>query len=281
MKASLIIVNYNDKLRVGRAIMSCLNQDYDNVEVIVVDDGSDKETRELYKKFEGIKLIQLERDDPNKRTVPRALNAGLEASTGDYVAVLGSDDYFHPEYVSKLIRLNGDINFCNWEIIGLKYEKIDISKYWKFDNILQDYLLYNQLSHECMLCKRKVIEAVGKYDERLPRSQDCDWIVRAILKGFTWDYCQDYLVYVEKHETDQQKNLASIHGKTLWSLKNNINIQWILNFLKSGHPHGILSYYMGIHDFCTRPEWKEDFDKSEFKQVYDNFLTKLKKERCE
>jgi len=58
MKVSIVIINYNDKLRIDRAINSALNQTYRYKEVIVVDDGSDNETRDIYKKYKNeIKLV--------------------------------------------------------------------------------------------------------------------------------------------------------------------------------------------------------------------------------
>jgi glycosyltransferase involved in cell wall biosynthesis len=282
-KASIVIVNYNEKLRIQRAILSALNQTWDNVEVIVVDDGSDQKTRDIYKDFgDRIKLVQLERDDIKKRTVPRALNAGIKASTGDYVSVMGSDDYFDSKYVETLIKLDSDIAICNWKIIGKKTETINIEKKWDMKTEpLRNYLLYNQLSHECMLCTREVMDKVGLYDERFPRSQDADWIVRSMLEEFDWKHTQDVLVYVEKHEDDQQKNYASIYGKTLWSLKNNVNIKWILNYLKNADPLAILSYYQAIHDFMNKKEWQKDYNDGEFKELYEDFLEVLKVENNE
>jgi glycosyltransferase involved in cell wall biosynthesis len=234
-KASIVIINYNDKLRILK-----------------------------------------------KRTVPRALNAGIEASTGDYVSVMGSDDYFDSEYVEKLIKLNADIAVCNWKIIGKKTETILIEKTWNMDDEpLRNYLLYNQLSHECMLCSREVIDKVGLYDERFPRSQDADWIVRAALEPFDWKHIPDVLVYVEKHEVDQQKNYASIYGKTLWSLKNNVNIVWLLNYLKNADAMAILAYWQGVYDFMKSEQWKDEFDSSEFKELYGEFLEVLKTENNE
>jgi len=288
-KVSLIIVNYNEKVRIGRAVLSCVDQTYEDVEVIIVDDGSDTETRNLYKDIinqnvtkKDIKLIQLERDDPKKRTVSRAFNAGLKASTGDYVAILGSDDYFDSRYVEKLIKLNTEIAFCNWRIIGRERKEIPIQKYWNFEHSpLTNYINFNQLSHECMLCSRKVVNEVGFYDERLPRSQDCDWIVRACLGNYEWKHIPDVLVNVEKHEVGQQKNYASIHGKTLWSLKNNLNISWILNYLKNGDPKAVLSFYYGIYDFIHNDKWSLDYKRSDFKKVLHEVTTKLNEERSE
>jgi glycosyltransferase involved in cell wall biosynthesis len=282
-KASIIIANYNDVKRVPRAIQSCLDQTWDNVEVVVVDDGSNDETKKVYEPFKDkIKLIELERKDINARTVSNAFNQGIKASTGDYIAILGADDYLDRNYVEKLIKLDTDIAFCNWRIIGFDNQDIHIEKVWEMDKpILGNFLNYNHLSHECMLCSREVVEKVGFYDERLPRSQDCDWIVRSSLLDFEWKHISDILVNVEKHEINQQKNYGSIYGKTLWSLKNNVNIRWILNLFKSGDVMGILAYYKAINDFINSPIWMDNYNNSEFKEYYIEFLKNLEEDISE
>jgi glycosyltransferase involved in cell wall biosynthesis len=282
-KASIVIVNYNDKLRVERSINSALNQTWSNVEVILVDDGSDKETRVLYEPFrDKIKLIQLERDDPHKRTVPGALNAGLKASTGDYISILDSDDYIDKCFVEKLIKAESDIAICNWKIIGKQTALIEIEKVWNFNiEPLKNYLKFNRLCHSGMLVTREVLDAVGLYDERLPRSQDCDRIVRTMMTDFKWKHIKDVLLFVDKHENDQMKTYASIHGKTLWSLKNNINIEWLMGILVNSNAMGILAFWQGIKDFMEKPEWKDDYEKSDFKKLHGDFGKVLDKERSE
>jgi glycosyltransferase involved in cell wall biosynthesis len=168
-KLSIIVANYNDKKRVQRAIKSALNQTYGNVEVILVDDGSDKETRALYKPFlNDLKLIQRERVDKNKRTCPEAYNEGLKASTGDYVSIL--------------MKYDNDVIFCNWKIIGLTDYKVEIEKKWKDDvSLLNNYLALTHLDHQCMAVKRDVQMKVGLYDERLARSQDADMRTERIV----------------------------------------------------------------------------------------------------
>lgn len=280
MKVSIIIINYNDKVRVDRAIQSALNQTYRDVEIIVVDDGSDSDTRKLYTKHD-VKLIQLERDDKTKRTPSRARNKGIEKATGDYICFLDSDNYYASTFVEEAIKNPVDVMFCDWEIIGLQKQVVTIGDVWKVNNtLLGNYLKYARLDHQCLVIKRSVLDKAGYYDERLPRSQDCDLIVRLMLVTENWKYINKTGFFFEKHEADQMKNIASIHGKTLWTLKNNINIVWLNTIMKSG-PVAMLCVNQGINDFCTKKEWKQDYEKSDFKKLKENMETQLKKEVIE
>jgi glycosyltransferase involved in cell wall biosynthesis len=271
MKISIVIINYNDKIRIERSIESALNQTNKNVEVIVVDDGSDQETRDIYKKYnDKVKLIQLERDDKSSRTPSRARNEGIKYANGDFICFLDSDNYLDFSFVDTMVKHDKDVMFCNWDIVGIENYKVNIEKVWDFKReILQNYLQYTHLDHQCLLIRKSYLDKIGLYDTRLPRSQDCDMIVRLILGGGTWAHVQDCLFHFEKHEEDQMKVYASIHGKTLWSLKNNLNIRWLLS--RMSDPLFILAYKKGIDDFCMKEEWKEDFNKSEFKLLVEKF----------
>lgn len=283
-KVSLIVINYNDKLRIKRAIDSALNQTWSNTELIMVDDGSDQETRDIYKEYfdnPRFGLIQLERDDINARTPSRARNAGLSIATGEYVAVLDSDNYLSPDFVTDMLKNPADVMYCNWEIIGKQQYKVNIQNVWKPEyNILQNYLMFTHLDHQCLLFKKSLLDTIGLYDERLPRSQDCDLIVRLILHTQNWSHCPKCLFYFEKHENDQNKQYASIHGKTMWTLKNNINMMWLLGLIQQD-PKLVLAFYQGIHDFTNNPEWADAYNDSEFKMLKDEFMLSLHGERTE
>ena len=290
-KATIIIINYNDKLRVKRAIDSALNQTWQNTEVIMVDDGSDMETRKIYEDytfFEGnerFTLIQLERDDTQARTPSRARNRGFEIARGDYVCFLDSDNYFDSTFLEEMLKPGKDIAFCNWEILGLQQYQVKIHEVWNLENpVLQNYLQFTHLDHQCIIVKRDLLTKLNPnglpYDERLPRSQDCDLLVGLMLLTNEWELVPKNLFFFEKHEEDQMKQIASIHGKTLWSLKRGINIQWLSGII-GANPTLMLSFYQAMKDFSTSKEWKTAYDESEFKLYYNEFLGKLKGERTE
>jgi glycosyltransferase involved in cell wall biosynthesis len=287
MKASIIIINYNDKIRVGRAIESAINQTYKDTEVVVVDDGSDNETKEIYKRYEGkIKFVEVLRTDKNARTPSYARNCGFNASSGDYISFLDSDNYYSSDFVEKMIKNHYDVAMCNWEIIGKQQYKVNIENVWKHNqDDLRNYLQFTHLDHQCLMVKREVLKGICDndeitlYDSRLPRSQDCDLIVRLMLNGNRFKLVPDNLFTFEKHEDDQMKTIASIHGKTLWTLKNSINIAWLAPMLNS-MPLA-LSYVKAIQEFRTSPKWKKEYESNGFKDVDMDHDRLLKDERSE
>jgi glycosyltransferase involved in cell wall biosynthesis len=278
--ADIVIINYNDKIHIDRAINSAINQTWNDTSVIVVDDGSDEETRSLYAKYgDKIKLIQLEREDKNKRTPSRARNSGIENADGDFICFLDSDNYYETGFIENLIKFDKDFQFCNWEIVGIENYKVNIEQVYKGHDFLRNYLQFQHLDHQAILMKRSYLNKVGYYDERLPRSQDCDLIARLALGGGEY-YHTGYKGFVfEKHEQDQTKTVASVYGKTMWTLKNNISIAWLLGLLND--PYKILSYNQAIFDFCNAQEWKIDYNNSDFKTLRKSHLDMLGMELSE
>ncbi len=120
-KVSVIISVYNVKTYVAEALDSVINQTYKNLEIIVVDDGSNDGSEnicdEYAKKDERIKLIHQE-----NRGLSAARNTGLNNMTGEYVAFLDSDDAFLSETIEKSLdaMLANDVDCVIFKRINCK-----------------------------------------------------------------------------------------------------------------------------------------------------------------
>src|SRR3954469_17707313 len=97
---SIIIDNYNYGRFIGDAIDSALAQTYANKEVIVVDDGSTDNSREIINGYSG----RIQSVFKNNGGQSSALNAGFAASHGDVVYFLDADDVLFPDAVENVIR---------------------------------------------------------------------------------------------------------------------------------------------------------------------------------
>jgi glycosyltransferase involved in cell wall biosynthesis len=97
---SIVIPTYNRAWTLSQAIDSVLNQAYCNRELIVVDDGSTDHTKALLATYgEKIKIILQE-----NRGVSAARNRGIEMASGEYIALLDSDDIWLPEKIESQIQ---------------------------------------------------------------------------------------------------------------------------------------------------------------------------------
>lgn len=108
---SILINNYNYGRFLGEAIESALNQTYKEREVIVVDDGSTDNSRQVISGY-GDRIIPVLKENGGQAS---AFNAGFAASRGEIICFLDSDDIFCPEKVEKIVAVYTsfpDIGWC-------------------------------------------------------------------------------------------------------------------------------------------------------------------------
>lgn len=101
---SIIVPVYNVEKYIRKCVESIIDQDYENIEIILVDDGSPDNSgsiiRQISSKDKRIKVVQKKNGG-----VSSARNAGLELATGDYVMFVDGDDWVEPDYVSYFLDL--------------------------------------------------------------------------------------------------------------------------------------------------------------------------------
>jgi hypothetical protein len=105
-------------------------------------------------------------------------------------------------------------------------------------------------------------------------------IVRLMQHTDDWMYIPKRLFYFEKHEDDQMKIIASIHGKMLWTMKLGIAWDFLLQRIQ-GNPFIFMALIKAYNDFTTKDEWKEDYKNSMYYNIVDVFKKQLLKEVSE
>jgi glycosyltransferase involved in cell wall biosynthesis len=114
MKVSVLIPTFNRRDYVVAAVQSALDQDFDDFEVVVVDDGSTDDTAELLRPFaDRIRYIRTDNQGP-----ALARNVGMQAARGEYVAYLDSDDLYYPYKLglqTTLLDANPDVGMVYTE----------------------------------------------------------------------------------------------------------------------------------------------------------------------
>lgn len=119
-KISVVIPVYKVEKYLERCVNSVRNQSYENLEIVLVDDGSPDHSGEICDKLakddKRIKVIHKENGG-----LSDARNAGIEAATGDYVAFIDSDDWYDPDMLALLHRLsrehNAEIAECSYRSV--------------------------------------------------------------------------------------------------------------------------------------------------------------------
>ena len=193
-KVSIIIPVYNGSDYLDKAIQSALNQSYKNLEIIVVNDGSndDGKTAEIVKSY-GDRIRYIEKENGG---VSSALNRGIEAMTGEYFSWLSHDDEYRNEKIEKQVdalrKLKKDrvIVLCDTEFIDEDSEILD--KSWGTPqsgvyNTEQVLLLMNKrpLSGISLLIPKKAFLECGGFDTTLRFTQDADMWKRIFLNDYS------------------------------------------------------------------------------------------------
>lgn len=118
-KISVIIPVYNLENVIGKCIESVLNQTYDNIEIIIIDDGSCDNSPEIIARYErehnNIKVIK-----QKNRGVTAARLAGVKEATGDYIGFVDGDDYIDADMyellMSNMRQYHADISHCGYQM---------------------------------------------------------------------------------------------------------------------------------------------------------------------
>ena len=113
---SVVVPVYNVEKYLEQCVNSIINQTYDNLEIILVNDGSKDKSPylcdELAKKDSRISVIHKENGGPAETR-----NVGTEKASGEYIAFVDSDDWIHPKYIeilyNNLKENNAEISICN------------------------------------------------------------------------------------------------------------------------------------------------------------------------
>lgn len=223
---SVIIPTYNRADTVKRSIMSVLDQSYQPIEVIVVDDGSTDHTAEVLASFgEGIRVIRQENRGPSA-----ARNAGVVASVGKIVAFLDSDDTWEADKLERQVRLleRGGREVvccvCNAELIskdGPWRTSFGVAKvlshlsegYWinPAPIIASRFILFNQV----VAIRKEAFQRVGGFKEHMRLLEDHDLAFRLALIG-PWAFISDPLVRKYNDEDGvgvQAMGSALVHAK--------------------------------------------------------------------
>ena len=216
---SVIIPNYNHAKYVGDAIRSVLAQEYPHYEIIVVDDGSTDDSREILSTF-GDRIQCIYKKNAG---LSAARNTGINASRGSLIGVLDADDMYEPKYIGTLVSVlqeNPDAQgvYCGYQFVNHMNELLpQVESRPVEPNLLYEALLDgNFFVPESIFLRRTVYDEVGLFDETLRACEDWDVWLRA-ARQFKIIYCPDIL-------TRHRVLPGSMSTDPLRMLKNRLNV---------------------------------------------------------
>jgi len=185
---SVIIPVYNREKTVKEAIKSVLEQTWNDLEVIVVDDGSTDKSADVIKslKDERVKYIYQE-----NAGACAARNHGIELAKGEYIAFHDSDDIWHMDKLSKQMQVfkeyDPDIVFCKLNQVKSDGTISQLPMKMK-EGFLQPVENLFEIGTQTIIAKKNVFDSI-RFDKSMPRFQEFELLYRA-AKEFSI-YCLD------------------------------------------------------------------------------------------
>lgn len=205
---SIIIPCYNDAKYIEQAVNSALNQTYKNIEVIVVDDGSNTETKDVLKKLEH-KITKLITQENKGQSTAR--NVGIKEAKGNYILVLDSDDFFEPTFCEKAIPVfleNKAVKLVTCEA-NLLHTNGSIEIYKPKGGTISNFMYYND-ALGTSLFKKEDWQNCGGYDESMRKGfEDWEFFIRLLKNGGNC-YVIPEVLYSYRKRNDSTTSKANI-----------------------------------------------------------------------
>jgi glycosyltransferase involved in cell wall biosynthesis len=192
---SIVSVFYNRQNYVIKSVESLLNQDYKNIEIILVDDGSTDETRNLLESFSSFNNVTVISNKNKGFTA--SLVDGIGFAKGLYLAIHGSGDLSLPNRIIEQVQAlekDKEALFCGVGSNNIHHEtakEVDKHIYPRKKMYHKDFLIGTPMTHGCVMYRMRDYVKSGGYDSRLKYTQDWDLWLRMLKSG-------GYGVYVDQ-----------------------------------------------------------------------------------
>lgn len=229
MKISVIIPAYQQAEYLHEAIESAYNQSVSAHEIIVINDGSTDNTKEIAERymFKQFPLIESPVRVINQvnKGLPSARNTGIMASSGDYVLPLDADDILKENAIEKIISA---INQTGADIIAPSFETFGktISTVVLQPPTLEDFKTANRIGYFSAV-KRSALIEVGGYNPKMRWGwEDYDLHLDLLKRGKSLCIVQDPLVMYRTKDISMITS-ANAHSEELWAqMKKNHPTLW-------------------------------------------------------
>ena len=208
---SVITPTYNCAQYLPEALDSLLNQTYQDFEIVVIDDGSRDNTKDVISEYckvsDKIKYFY----QPNKG-LSNARNKGIKLAKGQYVTFLDADDTFMPRMLEKTHSLLSRNKECDavlteWHQIDIDNKGQVIGESWiKMSNFpdtpekIYNMVFTDFIFDAYMTVRKTYLEKIGNFDERLSFGEDVDIWRRFAKHGIKIDLIKEPLFVYRKRQ---------------------------------------------------------------------------------
>lgn len=237
-KVTIITATYNSAKTVKDTLTSIAEQNYPNIEHVVVDGLSKDNTLDIVQSFSHVAKVISEKD----KGIYDAMNKGIGLATGEIVGILNSDDFYsHSEVVSNIVRCFQEDNNVMAVYADLVFvDESDTSKVkrtWLAGDYKKEKFLFGWMPpHPTFFVKKEVYEAFGTFNTSLKSAADYELMLRFLYKhNIKVVYLPDILIKMRMggQSTASLSNRlkANKEDRAAWQL-NELQPKFYTTFLK-------------------------------------------------
>lgn len=204
---SVIIPVCNGEKFVARAIANVQEQNYYQLEIIVVDDGSTDDTADIVSQFSNsIRYIY-----QSNRGPAASRNKGIKAASGNVIAFLDVDDLWSRNKLTiqiNYLRANPVV-----EIVQGLIQEFDIDAKRDEELLFRELSKpYNFINVGSAIYQKSVFGKVGLFDETLRFNEDTDWFFRAWENNISKAVLNEVTLYYQKHDGNMTKEIGLVES---------------------------------------------------------------------
>lgn len=207
---SVVIPCYNYGRYLTEAVMSVINQTFQDFEIIIVNDGSTDNTRELAEKlivwFPRYSIRLINQENSGQPAIPR--NNGIRSSKGEFILCLDADDILSPDALENYVIAAANATQQNIVVYGWVQKfgvKVDCWKTYPFE--INTLLRRNQVP-SASFYHRNVWERNGGYAEKPKEYEDWDFWIAAAENGTTFINIQKITYYYRETESSSLQDIG-------------------------------------------------------------------------
>ena len=214
---SVIVPTYNCDRYIVEAIESVLEQNYQNKEIIVVDDGSTDNTEQVIKPY--LNTVRYFYQKNQGSSVAR--NHGIEKSKGDFIAFLDADDFFldknklEEQIACFSAYPSSGIVHTGWQRVDRNGQKIIDREPWLVTPNLdiETWLIWNPILPSAMMFRKEWLQKVGGFDPQFRVSEDTYLILKLASMGCETTWLKKITVAYRQHEHNLTSQTLKIYQK--------------------------------------------------------------------
>jgi len=196
LKVTILLPTYRRPILIRRSLDSIFNQTLEDWELIVIENGSDEESRAIYqtvaddlKQMDGIDWLAFD-----WASLPKALNEGLQRANGEYLTIMEDDDEWKPQFLE---RMSNHLDNCTCGMVYCRQDEIDSSGNKVTAGIpipkrfsIAELIKNNFIGLPMVMYRTDILRRIGGFDEQAGIATD--WIAHCMVYSLAEIHALDY-----------------------------------------------------------------------------------------